>query len=262
MSFSRGQRLYPLKLENPDTCSPSCPWVRSLGCREAGAEKQAALVTEAVAKRLRKAEPSVSDPQGWGAVPRGPWIGALSQGGPQPGSVDLLKTPKTTQTYSGKFLGHLSQNWFWLLPRKNPNWYSFLSIISNSTCLKLNSGLFPLEPAIYWNSAFQWHHSHQRLAWNCRTATPPPPALLRHCVVRCGLVVLRWYLPPLSLLVTFTAMILCFWASLTLSRVILRHRTVFYLLALPSSFPPFISWAYHLKCPPGFFHCFSISLCS
>ena len=172
MSFGRGQRLHPLKLENPDACSPSCPWVRSLGCREVGAEKQATLVTETVAKRLRKAEPSVSDPQGSAAVPQGPWIGALSQGGPQPGSVDLLKTPKTTQTYSGKFLGHLSQNWFWLLPRKNPNWYSFLSIISNSTCLKLNSGLFPLEPVIYWNSSFQWHHSLHRLAWTCRTAPP------------------------------------------------------------------------------------------
>ena len=43
-----------------------------MGCREVGAEKQATLVTETVAKRLRKAEPSVSDPQGSAAVPQGP----------------------------------------------------------------------------------------------------------------------------------------------------------------------------------------------
>lgn len=84
MSFSMGQRLHPpQEAGNPRRLLSSGPRVRSLGSREAGAEKQAVLVTGAVAKRPRRAEPSVSDPQGSVAVPQGPRTGALPQGGPQ-----------------------------------------------------------------------------------------------------------------------------------------------------------------------------------
>lgn len=111
------------------------PCIRSSWSKEARISSLAMAMTSKEATNITRSDcmlqgPGLRGSQEW---THNLGLGLVSGWESEPGSADLLKTPKVTPS---PFLKP------GFLPIKNPKWYSFLSIISDPTILKLNS-IFP-----------------------------------------------------------------------------------------------------------------------